>query len=139
MMRAAAVAACAVVLAGCGLPLLPHQRPPESAPAPPPSEVRAETIHLCTAWAVAYTALPVPQDAKDLLTAAAYTQAALRRDVVADPAVRAALVDQAASMADQAAVLAHVTPGGAVQVPTSWSGAVALDGAAWHACHDWGG
>jgi len=115
----------------------------QSAPSAPTAEqVRAETVDLCTSWATAYLAMPMPQTtAMDVLAPTLYIDAALRRDTAADTHVRSAVAHQLRLMADQAAALSHSATHGAVQPPAAWSvdAANAADAAVWHVCHGYSG
>jgi len=107
---------------------------------PSAAQVRAETVAVCSAWATAYGALPVPQStAMDVLAPALYVQAAVAANPAADPQVLTAVADQARLMTAQAAVLSGARSRGAVQVPT-WDYREANTSAAHTAqvCHDYG-
>jgi hypothetical protein len=104
---------------------------PTVAPAPPPPApelVRAQTINLCTRFAAAYAAVPVPQNsAADIVPATNYIADAVRDEAVADPAIRSAVATSLRLFQDHASKLSREPVRGAIQPATSWTAAADND------------
>ena len=94
-----------------------------AAPMPPTVEqVHAQTVQLCTAWAVGTRAMPIPQTrAIDVLPSINYIAAALAANPVADPGIRAAMTTDLALSRQQADALTNEPAAGAIQPATGWS------------------
>jgi hypothetical protein len=103
-------------------------------------QVHEQTSDLCGSWVTAYLSLPTPQTATvDVLPPASFIADALTRNPAADPTVVDVVTRDLRMLQDQAAVLSHLHPAGAIQPPASFSGkaADAADAAAWHICYSY--
>lgn len=143
------VAGLAGVIVGAQITPSPTASPPAAAPpsgpppvAPSPTQVRAQTIDLCTRFAAGYAAVPSPQkSAADVVPAANYISDALRDNMIADPVVRSAVTESLRLFRSQAAALSREPAKGAVQPPADWTAAAsnAADDAVWSACNGYQG
>lgn len=145
----ALVAGLAGVIVGAQITSTPTANPPAAAPsesppaAPSPSQIRTQTIDLCTRFASGYAMLPTPpKTSADIGPAADYIADALRDNGFAEPAIRTAVSDSLRLYRERAAMLSKAPAQGAVQAPSgSWSPAAAdaADDAVWSACHGYQG
>lgn len=139
------VAGLAGVIVGAQIASAPTTSPPAAGPssgsppaAPDPTQVRTQTIDLCTRFAAGYAAVPSPQkSAADVVPATNYISDALRDNPIADPGVRAAVTESLRLFRSQAAALSREPSKGAVQPPADWTAAAsnAADDAVWSACN----
>lgn len=142
-------AAFAGVIVGAQITSRPTASPSAAAPSsgphaagPDPTQVRAQTIDLCTRFAAAYSAYPSPQkSAADVVPTANYISDALHDNPIADPGVRSAMTESLHLFRDHAAGFSHEPAKGAVQPPTGWTAAAAnaADEAVWSACNGYQG
>jgi hypothetical protein len=132
----AAIGACAAVFTAGALGVvvgscMTDEPKPIAAQTPPMASaalIRAQTVDLCTRFAAAYAALPVPQNnAADVVPEANYIADAVRDDSVADPAIRAAVAKSLKLARDHASRLSRERPRGAIQPATGWKAAESND------------
>lgn len=116
--------------------------PSAAAPAAPTAEqVHAATVDLCTRFAAANRAMPVPQNnGFDVIPSYNYVSEALRENPAADGAIRAAVNDSLRLARDQVAHFSHEPASGAIQPSTNWSAAVATAASqkVWDLCSTYG-
>jgi hypothetical protein len=113
------------------------------APAPPsPELIRAQTVNLCTRFAAAYAAVPVPQNsAADIVPATNYIADAVRDNPIADTAIRSAVATSLRLFQDHASKLSREPVRGAVQPATGWTAAANndADDHVWSLCSSYQG
>lgn len=145
-----AAAAVLVMSVGGGAAGALMLRGPGTPPAAPPAAVvstevaRAETVALCSMFASAYTAMPDAQDnGRDLMPSLSAIMGALRDNPDADPAIRAAIDNEARLMWEKMGAFAAadgVQSKGAIRLPAvPWSAAElrANSGRTWDLCENW--
>lgn len=115
--------------------------PPAAASAPTAEQVHAATVDLCTRYVAADRARPVPQNnGRDTMPSYLYVSEALREDLAADPAIRAAVTNAMRFQQDQIAYFSHEPAAGAIQPPVAWSPeeATAASQKVWDLCKGYG-
>lgn len=115
--------------------------PPAAASAPTAEQVHAATVDLCTRYVAADRARPVPQNnGRDTMPSYLYVSEALREDLAADPAIRAAVTNAMRFQQDQIAYFSHEPAAGAIQPPVAWSPeeATAASQKVWDLCKVYG-
>lgn len=115
--------------------------PPAAASAPTAEQVHAATVDLCTQYVAADRARPVPQNnGRDTIPSYLYVSEALRADLAADPAIRAAVTKALRLQQDQIAYFSHEPAAGAIQPPVTWSPeeATAASQKVWDLCKVYG-
>jgi len=153
LITAAIVGAAAIALTAGGIGGLIGNRmaagfaaqssPPSTAPSAAPSaeQVRAATVDLCTRFAAANRAMPVPQNnGFDVIPSYTYLSEALQENPSADGAIRAAVTDSLRLARDQIAHFSHEPASGAIQPATNWSAAAATAASqkVWDLCSTYG-
>lgn len=117
----------------------PPYTPPPAAPSA--EQVRAATVDLCTRFAAANRAMPVPQNnGFDVIPSYNYLSEALQENPAADGAIRSAVTDSLRLARDQIAHFSHEPASGAIQPSTTWSAAVATAASqkVWDLCSTYG-
>jgi len=151
LIAAAIVGAAAIALTAGGIGGLvgnhmaggsaPQSSPPAAASAPTAEQVHAATVDLCTRYVAADRARPVPQNnGRDTMPSYLYVSEALREDLAADPAIRAAVTNAMRFQQDQIAYFSHEPAAGAIQPPVAWSPeeATAASQKVWDLCKGYG-
>jgi len=119
------------------------QSPQPAATPPPPTaqQVHAATVDLCTRFAAANRAMPVPQNnGSDVIPTYTYMSEALQQNPAADDAIRVAVTESLRLARDQISHFSHEPANGAVQPSTNWSAAVATAASqkVWDLCSAYG-
>lgn len=119
-----------------------QQQTQASPPAPTDVQVNTATVDLCTRFAAAYRAMPVPQNTGlDVIPTLNYIADALRDNPFADSRIRDAMQTSLRLARDQASYLMKSeTPRGAIQPATGWTpeASNAADQRVWDLCRAYG-
>ena len=133
------------VFVGSRLNDAPTASEPTTTAAPPPpteAEVKAATVDLCTRFAAAYRAMPVPQNTgMDVIPTLNYIADALRDNTIADPGIHSAMEQSLKLFRDQTSYLMkNEAPRGAIQPATDWTpeASNAADQRVWDPCRAYG-
>lgn len=130
---AAGITAAAVVVFGAGaigVVVGTHLASTPSSPASSGSgsttvtaaQIKDQTVDLCTRFAAAERAMPIPQRSGfDVVPTTNYIADALRENPSADETIRAAVVDSLTGLRDHIADASGEPSKGAIQMPRNWS------------------